>query len=245
MNSKFVTIALAALTISLLIAWCGPGRIARQAALPDASFGKQLLLSVLSSAYFLFAQLPLKIHWIIFYTIPWIVLKNKLIPAETEPVTVIFKSIARDFIIFLGFVVIHFMIVVFLLKSFPPYRTWITLSFALSIFCSVTGWRLGYLMVAPGELKIISSIFIAVNCILFIYYINTQQQQTSAYSTAADNRMSVLKNSSEQTKPVIELIPLPAPGLLYSAEISSDTNHFTNKYLKEYMHLKIPIKKSD
>ena len=41
----------------------------------------------------------------------------------------------------------------------------------------------------------------------------------------------------------IELEPLPSSGMIYSAEISEDTNYFTNNFLEYALHLKFDVRK--
>jgi hypothetical protein len=241
-NKKIVLLAIAALVVSLFIAWIGPGRAIRQQALADTPWDQQMLLPVKATGYFLLIQLPLKIHWILFFIVPWMILKNRFIPEEEKAVTEVFKSVSRDFIIFFVFVCIHFIIVTALLKSFPPFRTWITVSFALAIFCAVTGWRLGYLVTSARGLMSASLVFIVVSCLVLIREINVQQEAGSAYARACDERMVFLKKMADDEKQVLEVKPLPSAGMLYSAEISSDTAFFTNKHLGKYLDLRSPVR---
>jgi hypothetical protein len=241
-NKRTVLFAIAALSVSLFIAWIGPGRAIRQEALADPTWDQQLLLPVKATGYFLLMQLPLKIHWILFFTIPWMILKNRFIPSEEKPVPVVFKSVFRDLLIFLVFAWIHFIIVATLLKSFPPFRTWITLSLALAIFCAVTGWRLGYLVTSARGLWSASIIFIVVSSLLLFQTLIVQRAECTAYSKAVDERMEYLTKMANEEKQVLEVKPLPTAGMLYSAEISSDSSYFTNKHLREYLDLKSPVK---
>ena len=242
-NKRTVLYAIVALSVSLFIAWIGPGRAIRQEALADPAWNQQLLLPVKATGYFLLMQLPLKIHWILFFTIPWMIIKNRFIPAEEKPVPVVFKSVFRDLLIFLVFVFIHFMIVTALLKSFPPFRTWITVSIALAIFCAVTGWRLGYLVTSARGLVSASIIFIVASSLLLIQTLSVQHKEVTAYSKVVDERMEYLTKMASEEKEVLEVKPLPFAGMLYSAEISSDTGYFTNKHLREYMDLRWPVKR--
>ena len=242
LNKRLLTISIGVVILSLFIAWLGPGRLLRQEALNPADISQQLLLILKASLYFLLAQLPLKTHWILFSLVPWLVLKNSLMPGEKKPIPVVFRSVARDFLIFLLFVFINFIIVAFLLRSFPPYRTWITLSLALAVFCAITGWRLGSLVQKQGVVWA-SVIYFVLVVMLLIAYINSQGSLTAQYSKEVDDRMIYLKNNSAVEKPVLDLKPLPSSGLLYSAEINNDTSYFTNKQLREYLELKSAVRK--
>jgi len=242
-NKRLLLISLMAVVLSLFIAWLGQGRTLRQEALLPADFSRQCILVIQASLYFLLAQLPLKTHWLLFSIVPWLVLRNKISPGDEKPIPVVFRAVAKDFLFFLLFVILHFTLVVFLLRSFPPYRTWITLSLALAVFCAVTGWRLGSLVQTKKGIVSASAIYILAAGILLVATISSQHQEVSTYSFAVDERMSVLKNNSGKDKTILEVKTLPPAGMLYSTEISADTNYFTNKQLREYLELKSPVRR--
>jgi hypothetical protein len=82
---------------------------------------------------------------------------------------------------------------------------------------------------------------IAVISILVLgYHFITQLFIVPGYAKACDNRINYLEEvrKNENLK-VVYVESLPDPGYLYSAEISSDTGHFTNLELR--LGLKLPF----
>ncbi len=70
----------------------------------------------------------------------------------------------------------------------------------------------------------------------------TQAPIVMKYTEAADARIEQLKNTNTDKEP-LELSPLPSSGMLYSAEITADTTHWTNRHLKFGLGLKFHVVK--
>lgn len=83
---------------------------------------------------------------------------------------------------------------------------------------------------------------IITNCILLIYSgytLYTQILVVPNYAEAYDKRITVLNKMRETSKSII-LEPLPSSGLLFSAEISTDSTHYNNQHLQQALGLKHP-----
>ncbi len=82
--------------------------------------------------------------------------------------------------------------------------------------------------------------FLISSCIFGYQYIN-QKIITSKYAKAYDQRMIYIKSNNDNIE-LLELAPLPPSGMLFSAELSNDTSHFSNQHLKKALNLKFNIK---
>lgn len=123
----------------------------------------------------------------------------------------------------------------FSMGEMGPQRAWFPLTFVTLIFSVVFAYQLGTWLYIETKGKlyqvvILSLIFGIVAQIGVGFY---QVKTTSIYAEAVDKRMEFITSSS-LVNSVIELEPLPDSGWLFSAEITSDTSHFTNKHLGLY-----------
>ncbi|MFM7079077.1 MAG: DUF6056 family protein [Bacteroidota bacterium] len=66
------------------------------------------------------------------------------------------------------------------------------------------------------------------------YHVINQYTITKKYAEACDERIQLLDKTDQQSP---NMTPLPNSGFLYSAEISSDSTHHTNKHLREGLNL--------
>lgn len=82
---------------------------------------------------------------------------------------------------------------------------------------------------------------ILLSCIFNGFNLIKQSGIVFAYSKAYDERILFLKQDHKNDK-VIELPPLPVSGMIYSAEISRDTSHFSNQHLKNGLELNYAVK---
>ena len=235
-SRKKLLAACLVLIISLGISWMGPGRAAREAALPDLGMLSKGWLGLQSAGYFLLVQLPLKIHWLFFLTLPWIVVRQNFQP-ETRTVRQVFAAVARMAAFFVILVVLHFLLVTGLLHSFPPARTSLSLSFCLTLLSAAIGWQLGALPWKLAGLRMITACFVIGAGVLLLTSIVSQHRVARNYAIAVDQRIEYLTERLESDSSV-SVQPLPESGMLWSAEIDSDTGHFTNVQLRDYLGLR-------
>lgn len=115
-----------------------------------------------------------------------------------------------------------------------PTRTWVPLTFVILTVATTIAYSLGTWVYITSRGNLFLLVLV---CQLFFIGFQSitgfqQIRKTSAYAWAIDERMefiSVRMNSSDDP---IRLSPLPDSGWLFSAEISADTSHFTNRHLK-------------
>lgn len=77
---------------------------------------------------------------------------------------------------------------------------------------------------------------------LFAYQLVKQHSIAFEYSASYDTRMNLLENVKNKNE-IILLSPLKNSGMLYSAEISTDTSFHSNQHLKQALMLKINVAK--
>jgi hypothetical protein len=101
-------------------------------------------------------------------------------------------------------------------------------------------------ILAPSMRKINTNKLQIVVLIIFILFQTTHTiiflPKTLRYVKQYDERMLLLSNNNSTSNKVVTLTKLPHSGLLYSAEISNDTSHYSNIHLKNSLQLNYHIK---
>lgn len=244
-RNKMLFIAIVSVVAALLISYAGEGRSLRQSALPDTGLMKAKFISLKLLVKLVLFQLPLKIHWFIFFSVPWIVLGQQFSLDKKESLEKILSKIFKFFLLFMLLSFISFIPVSYLLGETGPFRTWIMVSFYLTLCCAVCGFYLG--CKADLNKKLLNRMFaISLLTLLVLLIINIKEQNeiTSVYAKTVDERMHELIQLKEQeNKNTVELNALPPSGMLLSSEISEDSSHFTNRHIKNFLDLKFDIRK--
>jgi len=243
-RNKLLLISLVAIGVALLISYMGEGRILRQSALPKTGILTAKFIAAKSILKLLLFYLPLKIHWFIFFSVPWIYLGYQYNSEKKESLEKVLRQIAVFVFIFLLLSFISFIPVSYLLGETGPFRTWILASLYLAVCCLVCGFYLGYKI--EWKKKLLHRAFnISLSTLIVMMTINISEQNkiTSKYAAAVDQRMIYLTLLQKEKRKTVELEPLPSSGMLYSAEISEDSSHFSNLHLKKIMDLPFDIRK--
>ncbi len=244
-GTQMLFISIASLAAALLISYCGEGRVLRQSALPDTGFLKSLFISVKSFIKLILFYLPLKIHWLVFFSIPWIYLGHRFSSGKKDSLEKTVKRLALLILIFLLLSFISFIPSSFLLGETGPFRTWVLISFYLTVCSMFCGFYLGYKV--SWNKKLLSRFFnisLVTLIVLMVINIVEQNEITSVYASSVDQRMNELLQLNEKgEKNTVELNSLPPSGMLYSAEISEDSSNFSNQHLKTFLNLGFEIRK--
>lgn len=90
------------------------------------------------------------------------------------------------------------------------------------------------------RLKFITILPLLSSILIFGILFFKQQPLLSNYSHSYDQRIHFLNNVENRNK-TLELSPLSPSGLLFSAEISTDTSHFSNQHMKKGLGLNFTI----
>jgi hypothetical protein len=127
----------------------------------------------------------------------------------------------------------------------PPNRAMMQVSFTMTAFLLVlffdAGRKLHPLHIEKPQLK---KGIAAVAIVMISFHIVSQYMITQMYAKAYDKRMDYLQMlKTRGQKEMVTLEPLPESGMIYSAEISEYEVHFTNSFLKKYLHLNFEIRK--
>jgi hypothetical protein len=238
---KKIIVFLSALMAGFYISYSGEGHVVRSAFLPQTSFDYRLITWVKSCIKMFVLYIPAKIPMLALLSVPWMLVGSIALPKIIHK-----KFVVRLTILFVAFCMVSLAPVSFIMSEMGPERAWTQISLAMVIYASIVSMYFGKWMTGKVDLAqwllpgiVIMLIVVSFSCISNVYF-------AKAYSLSYNARMELLqqKENTVADEPV-KLEALEEPGWLHSAEISSDTSHFTNLFLQKYLGLKTkPILKA-
>ena len=244
-NNKII-IALFFLLVAFTITMIAPGNEVRYGLLPKGSFIHLLWVQIKSFIKIIFIKTPFKLPYLILFSFPWFILGNILTGnKKKKKLMSLLYSYTHYFLIALVLIFIFLLPTSFIMGELGPDRSLSLISFFV-VFCFATAF-----FDAGTKIKISKKIFQSLQYIsmfctigILIFHLVNQYSITKKYANAIDSRIGLLKTlSKKEQKNIIELEPLPSSGMLYSAEISVDTSHFTNYFLEHSLRLRFHTKK--
>jgi hypothetical protein len=234
MEKRFVS-AYAVLGISFIIFLIAPGNYLRDGLFPERHVLYSFFITAKSFVKFGALYLPFKLPYIVIFAFPFLVLGYNFRESRLPAGWSFKKFFWRSALFFTALLFIFFYLTAFVMVETGPPRVWFLVSFLLAIYCSALCFYAGYkLQLQPYHVKIAMYLSTMGGIILLSWQTLQQQSIASAYSAAIDARTEHLEelNTRIQKDTLILLEPLPPPGMLYSAEISKDTTHFSNRELR-------------
>jgi hypothetical protein len=126
-----------------------------------------------------------------------------------------------------------------------PARILFFVTFLLSTYLSILSFLVGYFQVMSSHFytNILKRTSLITAFSVLLFQLIQQTSISSTYASQNDERIAFITelNNRVHKDTLIYLTPLPPSGMLYSAEITADTNHFTNKELRMGYHLKFHV----
>lgn len=231
--------ALHVATISCLIGFgidiIGTGAQVRFSHLPQLSLSEKVLTGFWNYIKFTLIEIPLVLPIFMVGAAPFAFFGRKQLRFQLiswkELVLVNRKLwVIADLLVF-----VMAFTMAFSMGEMGPQRAWFPLTFVTLIFSVVFAYQLGTWLYIESKAKLYQVVILSLTFGIIaqtgvgFYQIKT----TSIYAKAVDQRMEFITSISPANS-VIELEPLPDSGWLFSAEITSESTHFTNKQLGLY-----------
>lgn len=221
-DQVFWTLTFAITTVALMFGLFGEGAQVRLETLPDNTLGPKLLIGFKGYVAMLFVGLPKKLAVILVSALSLsFVLRMK----APRPSTTALLGIADTVVI------ITFLLLGLIMSEMGPKRSWFHISImlvVLSVFLSMKirprgSWK-----------KVVLNLTLIGNGLVGIYFWNlvkTELPKAAEYHWALEQRTKQIHQKLEEGQTVIELSPLPEPGMLYWAEITGDSDAPENQQL--------------
>lgn len=243
--NKKLLIAYITLAISFTILLVAPGNYLRDGLFPKHQFFYSFFITAKSFVKFGSYYLPFKLAYVLTFSVPFIVIGNCISPSDKNKIIIPFTGFLKKATFFLiTLMFIFFFLVAYVLVETGPPRIWFMLSLMIAVYCLIISFYAGYTaFIDHKKLNILKRGSIILGFIILTYTILNQYAVVNKYSKAYDERLDYLTdlNKTLPSDTIINLKPLPPAGMLYSAEISSDTNHFTNRELRLGYDLKFHV----
>jgi hypothetical protein len=218
---------------ALLIDYFSSGTKFRDGITPSLSFIDFILYTGYGTLKLLFLTCYKTILPAVFLSIPFYYLGST---TKSFHYNFNLKKEALISILIIGFVAtINQAIVIFALGGLAPNRSTLITSLTIAILIVRYFFLLGvYHKNNPKNVKA----FLTINCLGLIIFTGITSFYHYNYAKAYDERMNYIANQKEE---IIKVKPLPFSGYIYSAEISADSNYFSNQHLRSGLRLKQQI----
>jgi hypothetical protein len=242
--NRNVLIAYAFLGIAFLVFLAAPGNYLRDQLFPEHQLMRTLFITAKSIVKFGVLYLPFRLAYVIAFAIPFMVAGEITARQHPAPVTSFRLFFKRLTIAFLSLLLLFFLLVAYVMVETGPPRLWFMVAFLFALYCSVLCFYAGFSgVISKARITVLKYGSITVAVLVLGYNIIHQYSICRDYTKANDARLEQLKmlNKTISTDTLIVLPPLPSSGMLYSAEIAADTNHFTNKEIRMGFDLKFHV----
>lgn len=239
-----ISIALSVILIGFIITMVAPGNGVRYDALPHPPKVMLVWIELKSFIKIVFIRTPLKLPMLLLFGTPWLILGNQMQKRSSSVSFAQFsKSAAPYFCIFLALIFVFLVPTSLVMAELGPDRALSLVSFLIATGFSVgLFWAGMRLTVGKKTIHLLKIGIPATMIILLTFHIISQQKITTAYARSYDLRnlrLETLRQRNENK--TIALDSLKPSGMLYSAEITVNPNHFSNRFLKESAGLKYDV----
>ncbi|MBN8697115.1 MAG: hypothetical protein J0L87_11360 [Bacteroidetes bacterium] len=231
------------LGIAFLIMLLAPGNYLRDQLFPEHSFPESLMITARSLIKLFLVYLPSKLPYLLALGVPLLLVGMKI--GKQKTVKGSFRSSAKKISIFTAIILLlFFWLTAFIMMETGPARVLFFASFIISIYTGSLFFLLGYYQaLQPKLLAILKIASLLLLFSIMLTHLYQESKTASNYTYKNDERIALIRsfNQKIQKDTIICLPLLPPSGMLYSAEISNDTSHFTNKELKMGYDLKFHV----
>jgi hypothetical protein len=243
---KKMSFAFMCFVISSVVMFFGPGKEKRMETLADPEISTGLLMGMKSIGKITLYDMPYVFPFFILFAILWGFLGNCL---KNSGGQVLRRGSLKKFLFFTAcsFTLLGLLTVFpasYILSDTPPYRALTQVYFGLAVICSTGGFVIGNHFIFSKKFNAI--LFVSSSLLLIFFIGETGYSQfniTSKYSEALDKRIKLLNDlNCNGNKKLVVLEKLPPSGMLYSAEISTDSLHYNNVNLKKGLKLNFNVK---
>jgi hypothetical protein len=224
------------MSISYFLLLIAPGNFCRDQLFPKHQFLFSFFITAKSLVKFFILFVPSHLHYLLAFSTVFYITGNDF----KENCQCTFKMEFVEFVkktslFFLLFVLFYFYMVAYIMSETGPARIWFLVSFVFCVWCCSVSFYAGYhQLLSSKKVSVLKKMSVATAFFILSYSIICQSEIAKRYAAAYDERANVLTELNKCVhKDTVVVIPaLPPPGMLYGAEISGDTAHYTNQHLR-------------
>lgn len=246
-NRKALHLATISCLISFGICLIGPGLDVRKEFLPHYPVSDKLIVGFWNYFKFNFKEIPLLLPLVILMVSPFGFFGRKHLQFQLISIKELFWANKRIWgLADLTIAILAFSIA-FVMGEMGPTRTWLPISFVVVAVAVFIAYQLGTWAYIKSNGKLLHLV-IGAQVILLSYQLVSgydQVYKTNMYASAVDQRMTLIETFNLAPNTIYHLEKLPDSGWLFSAEITSDTAHFTNDHLELFFENKYNLALKD
>ena len=227
---------------SFLISTLSPGTFHRNALLPSLSLFQKCEILFRSFGKILIQYIPSKIHLFVIFGLPWIAFGFYIQEMLQNKTYAIIRNIFVILLLTFAAIFICLFPTVFILGETGPARALLIITLVLTISFAILFTLTGMLFRKESHILKISSIAFFFS-IIYLFYENIKQYRvTKVFAETYDERIArIVELNNENFTGIAEFSPLPAPGMNYHAEFSTDTLYYVNQHWKKGLQLKYNV----
>ena len=174
--------------------------------------------------------------------LPWIAFGFYIQEMMQNNTKTILKNLILTLILTCAAIFISLFPTVFILGEIGPARALLIITLILTISFAILFTLTGMLFRKESHILKISSIAFFFS-IIYLFYENIKQYRvTKVFAETYDERIArIVELNNENFTGIAEFSPLPAPGMNYHAEFSTDTLYYVNQHWKKGLQLKYNV----
>ena len=230
-DGRKIIIVISTITASLLISFLAPGTNVRYNMLPHPGLLEKCIIFIKAFGKIFLQYYRYHLPFLILFSLSWLRFGNAIRKSQTLSSEEAMQLLRRATILYLTLLVIIILPVTLMLSESGPARTFFpvvvsTIAYFAFLF-TLTG-------IFFFNQKILNTIAVVQSFLLLTYcsfQLIKQYNTTSVYASSFDDRITQIDLAKkENSSPPAELPMLPESGMLFNAEINSDTNYYVNKH---------------
>lgn len=227
---------------SFIILYLGEGNRIREQFFHEISIGYSIILNFKMSGIIILKRIPLIIPIIAILSLPIISYSNYLKSGRSDMNWK--KKVIYISILYLSLIYFFQLPITYKTQDVGAYRTLFFITILTIFYFLILFFLIGKnLFISKQLLNYLSKVPLLISSFIFAYFLINQYYTTTKYAKAYDQRMINLMEERTDIE-ILDLKPLPPSGMLYSAEISTDTSHYSNKFIKKALNLNFKVRKS-
>lgn len=241
-KNKTVILSVSLIFLSFLISSLSPGTFNRNEMLPATTWGQKLITLLHSTGKIFINYIPSKIGLFTVFSLPWAGFGFYIQEITSLTTNKIFKYLGLTIILSVIAIVLSLAPTSFILSETGPARALSIVTLIITISFAITFTLLG--MFLRSESQVIKLSFAGYFfAMMFLFYFNIKEYKRSkVYSETYDERINHIHELQKSGfNEVAEFEPLPNSGMLYNAELSTDTNYFVNQHWKKGLGLQFEL----
>jgi hypothetical protein len=230
--------------ITLTFVYFGKGTQLRMTLLKQASVTECFYLPARTMAYLFFIKMPSKLPVLILFSLPFLYVGGQLKYHLNAKNIFSTRSLKVACVSFLALNYISLLPACYMMADRGPERSFTINALLLVVFfmylTSYWGFKKGRGLIAVSLISIMAGLG-------YLTHIFVKLSDVAPYyANAVDKRIELVKRENRKHNvKTINLEPLPPCGLYYTAELSPDTNYYTNVFFKQRFGLKFNYRVSN